>query len=235
MSYSDFQSSYVLSPIILTYGIAANVDGGMIPITSLLNDDAEDDPNNFFAQFQPLPDATLIENQFGEYSFANQTVAANAVITQPLRISLRMICPVRNPGGYGDKLAKITSLKSSLDQHINAGGTFTIATPSFLYTNCLLLSLRDVSGQGESKQAQSAWQWDFKKPLLTEEDADAAQNTMMNKISGGTPLIKDDNGEIQQSGPQLTTGAPSTLSNTDTVSGSGVSGPAPVPAPLSSF
>ena len=235
MSYEDFRNSYVISPIILTYGIASNVDGGMLPITTLLGDDGGDDPDNFFAQFQPLPDTTLLENQFGEYPFANQAVAANAVITQPLRISLRMISPVRNPGGYSDKLSRMTNLKSQLDQHTNSGGTYTVATPSFLFTNCLLISLRDVSGQNDSKQAQTAWQWDFRKPLLSQEDAAAAQNTMMNKISGGVPITKNDDGSISQSGPQLTTGAPPTLSSTDSSSGSAVSGPAPPSIPLSSL
>lgn len=227
MAYADFQKSFVLSPIIFTYGIASNVDGGMLTISQVLHDDNIENPDDAFAQFQPLAGSNLIENVFGEYPFANQAVAANAVITQPLMISFLMICPVKLEDGYSDKLSRITSLKSSLDQHINSGGTFTLATPSYTYTNCLLISLKDVTGN-DTKQSQSIWQWDFRKPLLTEEDADTAQNTMMNKISGGTPLIKNEDGEIEQSGDQLTTGQPPTLSNSTSAAGVSVAGAAPV-------
>lgn len=213
MSLSDFQLSYEISPIILTGGSSSGVPGGMTPIVSILQPGAfsdglpgDGDPfmslDDYFARFVVLPGGTLIENTVGEYPFANQAVAANAIIAQPLKVSLLMICPVRD-GGYSQKLSTITSMKSSIDDHVNQGGTFTVATPAFLYTNMLLLNVTDVT-DGESKQVQLAYQWNFYKPLLTLEDAEAAQNNLMSKISGGTPVDGD---------PPQWSGTPPTVGN----------------------
>lgn len=222
MSFSDFQLSYERSPIILTGGSSSGVPGGMTPIISLLQPSAFDDGlagfggpaplDDYFATFVPLPGSTLIENAVGEYPFANQAVAANAIITQPLKIALLMICPVRN-GGYSQKLSVMTSLKAALDDHINQGGTFTVATPAFLWTNLLLLNLTDVT-DGESKQVQMQWQWNFYRPLLTQEEADAAENNLMNKISGGTPVEGD---PPSWSGTPPTVGEPPSLAASSTV------------------
>ena len=189
-----FKLSFQLSPIILTGGIAQNVPGGMLPIISItealnftlgLLSGADDlDLDNFFANFDPLPGGSLIKNQYAKVPFANQAVAANAVIQQPLNISLRMRIPARLPGGYAAKLAAMSTLQQALSQHTQSGGTFTVATPTYLYTNCLLDDLRDVSGS-ESKQPQSTWQWDFEQPLITLAQALQAQNSMMSKISMG--------------------------------------------------
>src|SRR5690242_11026591 len=98
----------------LVDGIASAIPGQMLPIISiteainftagLLSGGAGtdlSDPNldNFFANFEPIPGARLISQQVGHYPFANQAVAANAVIPQPLPVSLLMKCPARPPGG----------------------------------------------------------------------------------------------------------------------------------------
>lgn len=197
---SQFQLSYERSPIILNGGIAGNLDGGLTPIITLLapqnftggvtaptTDDIFADP---IAHFTPVPGGTLIENQVGQYPFANQQVAANAIIVQPLRISLLMTSPAPTGGGYAAKKAVFTSLQQSIAQHCILGGTFTVATPAYLYENCLLLAIRDVSS-AETGQVQVRWQWDFYQPLLTEAAAAAAQNTQMAKISGGVQLQGD--------------------------------------------
>lgn len=212
MGLSDFQLSYEISPIILTGGSSSSVPGGGTPIVSLLqpgsfsgglpSSGAQDDLNSYFARFVVLPGSTLIENAVGQYPFANQAVAGNAIIAQPLKVSLLMLCPVRD-NGYSQKLSTITALKSSLDDHINQGGTFTVATPAYLYPNLLLLNITDVT-DGESKQVQMAYQWNFYKPLLTLDDAAAAQNNLMNKISGGTPVDGD---------PPQWSGTPPTVGN----------------------
>lgn len=199
---SRYQLAYTVSPIILTNGIATNIPGGMLPIISLTdaasfgnpvfgnnglleNADTDVDLDDFFAQYIPLSGAMLIDQDVGHYPFANQAVAANAVIQNPLKVSFRMVCPVRESGGYANKSAIITALKATLDQHNQNGGTYTLATPSFIYANGLMLSFRDVSG-GESKQAQMAWQLDFEVPLLTEAQVEQALNNLMNKITNGT-------------------------------------------------
>lgn len=189
---SNFQLAYQISPIMLTNGIAP--PGGMLPIISitdaekfsggLLNLTSDTELDDFFAQYMPLPGASLIDQDIGHYPFANQAVAANAVIQNPLKLSFRMICPVRDAGGFLRKRAVITSLKSSLDQHNQSGGTYTLATPAFIYAACLMTSFRDISS-GASKQAQMEWQLDFEQPLLTEEQAAQSMNLLMNRISSG--------------------------------------------------
>src|SRR5262249_27408392 len=131
--------------------------------------------DSFFANFHPLPGSTLLDQKVGTYPFANQAVAANAVIVDPLAISVRMICPAREDAGYAIKLATMTALRATLAQHNASGGTYTIATPSFFYTNCLFLKMTDVS-DARSHQAQNAWQLDFARPLLTLQDAQQVQN-----------------------------------------------------------
>ena len=194
-----FQLGYELSPIILTNGLATAIPGNMLPIIALtqaanftlgiLNGTDPIDPNQFFGHFRPLPGATLINNQIGDYPFANQAVAANAIIAQPLNLSMLMLCPANQPGSYTSKLITFTALKAALDTHNNLGGTYTIATPSYTYTNCILLQLRDVSNQ-QSQQAQNSWQFDFIKPLLTQEQATTALGSLMSKLSGQLPTTQ---------------------------------------------
>ena len=54
-----------------------------------------------FANFRPLPGATLIDNQIGAYRFANQGAAGERHYpgAQPLAVSLLMDCPARDELG----------------------------------------------------------------------------------------------------------------------------------------
>ena len=193
-----YKLSFQLSPVILTGGIASAIPGGALPIISiteainfteglLAGGNDYTDLDGFFANFRPLPGASMIDQKLGEYPFANQTVAANAAITQPLVISLRMICPAKNEGDYAAKLVTMLALQATLAQHNAQGGTYTIATPSFFYINCVMLGMRDTSS-ADDKQAQNTWQLDFRKPLLTLADAQQAQNNLMSQISSGTAI-----------------------------------------------
>jgi hypothetical protein len=192
----SYQLAFEVSPIILTNGIATFM-GGMLPIialtqsvdflTGLLNGNANPDLDSYFAQFMPLPGATLIDNKIGMYPFANQAIAANAIISQPLVVSLQMIVPARSNGsGVWSKLATMTALQFSLSQHNSLGGTYIVATPSYFYTNCIMTGMRDVSG-GETKQAQYRWQLDFVQPLITLAQANQVQSQAMSLISNGAP------------------------------------------------
>lgn len=188
---------FQISPIILTGGLAKFIPGGMLPIVALtqtgnfalglLQGNVNLNLDSFFAQFRPLPGTSLVNNQIGKYPFANQAVAANAIIAQPLNVSLLMACPANSQGGYISKLMTMSALKVALDAHNSAGGTYTIATPSYIYTGCILTNLRDVS-QGNGKQVQTEWQWDFEKPLVAQADAAQALNGLMGKIGGGLPF-----------------------------------------------
>lgn len=202
MSLSAGQAAYKLSfqlaPIFLVGGVASTIPGGILPLlsiteainftTGILSGGSPDlDLDSFFANFQPQPGSTLIDNQIGHYPFANQAVAANAIIAQPLFISMLMLCPVGRGGGYLSKVATMMALQATLKQHNTSEGTYTVATPSFLYTNCIMTSMKDVSN-AQTKQVQMAYQMDFTKPLLTLEDAEQAQNNLMSKISNGTQI-----------------------------------------------
>jgi hypothetical protein len=191
-----YDISFQISPIILVGGIAANTLGGMLPIIALggqalsalqgaattgVNTDA------FFARYVPIPGSTLVNQQIATYPFANQATAANSTIQQPLTVSLRMIAPVKDTAGYLTKLAIWTSLQNSLVAHNAAGGLYTIATPWYIYTNCLLQSITDTTG-GEGRQQQIMAQLDFVQPLVTQTQATATYNSLMSKLSSGASV-----------------------------------------------
>ncbi|MBU9228205.1 hypothetical protein [Burkholderia multivorans] len=191
---SAYDLSFQVSPIILNGGIVANTLGGMMPIIGLVGQlgalaqsvlsSGSVGLDNFFARFVVLPGGTIINNAVGTYPFANQQVAGNAIVMQPKNVSLLMIAPVKDTGGYLTKLAIFTSLQSSLEAHCAAGGTFHVATPARIYTNCILTSMTDVTS-GEGKQQQIQWQLDFVQPLLTQQAASSAYGALMSKLAGG--------------------------------------------------
>ena len=164
-------------PIIGLTGQLLSLAQGVLSSGGLSTDD-------FFAQYLPIPGGTLINNAIGTYPFANQQVAANAIIEQPLNISLQMIAPVRDTGGYLTKLALFTALQSSLRAHNDAGGTYHIATPAFIYTNCVMTAMTDITS-GTTKQKQVEWQLDFIRPLVTQQQATNAFSALMGKLVGG--------------------------------------------------
>jgi hypothetical protein len=225
---SQFQLTYELSPIILNRGIAKDVPGGLMPIISLtqaqdfsggiLQSNDQLNFEQFIAHFVPMSGGTLIENQVGMYPFANQYVAANAIISQPLKLSMMMLAPALGGGAGGAyflKRAAFTSLQQQLAKHNALGGTYTIATPAMYYTEMLLLSLHDVTSE-EGSQVQVRWQWDFIKPLLTQAQAAQAANGLITAIDTRIPQLSD----------------PITYSGTATAVGQSASGVAPplVPA-----
>ncbi|WP_186157957.1 hypothetical protein [Burkholderia gladioli] len=195
---SGFRSAYDIafqvSPIILNGGIVASTPGGMMPIIGLVGQLASLaqgvlssgslNLDDFFARYVVLPGGSIINNAVGTYPFANQQVAGNAIIMQPKNVSLLMIAPVKETGGYLTKLALFTSLQSSLESHCAAGGTFHVATPARIFTNCILTSMTDVTG-GEGRQQQIQWQLDFVQPLITQQAASSAFSALMSKLSGG--------------------------------------------------
>lgn len=210
---SVFELGFQKSPIILVGGVASLIPGNLLPIIALtqsvsfaqglLSGNVNLDIDNFFADFKPLPGATLIENQLGRYPFANQGVAANAVIVQPKRVSMLMQCPPRADGAMAARLLTLTALQQVLTLHISQGGLFTVATPSYLYTNCVLLKLADASQGAGTKHVQTAWQFDFEQPLITLDQAAMSYNSMLSKISSGLPST----GELSWSGVSTSVGS----------------------------
>ncbi|CDY79482.1 hypothetical protein BGLT_02263 [Caballeronia glathei] len=191
-----YDLAFQVSPIILVDGIASTTLGGMLPIIALVGQSAAFlqgaasdgfSTSDFFARFVPVPGSTLVNQQIATYPFANQQTAANATIQQPLNISLRMIAPVKDTAGYLTKTAIFTSLQNSLVAHNAAGGTYHIATPAYIYKNAILTSMTDTTG-GAGKQQQIEYQLDFVQPLVTGQQATAALNSLMSKLSSGASV-----------------------------------------------
>lgn len=139
--------SYQLAPIVFCGGIAKNIFGGTMVITQitesssfpsgLLSSGGPVSLDDYFANFIPLPGATLGENVIGEYPFANQAVAANAVIANPLVVSCLMMCPVRDAGGYAASTAIMTALASAMNRQTRlAAPTTTLRQSLFTQTWC---------------------------------------------------------------------------------------------------
>ena len=220
-----YRLAFEASPIILQGGVASAIPGGYLPIVALTEAinftagllsgaAASLTIDNMFAHFRPVSGATLIANRIGKYTFANQAVAANAIIADPLHVSLLMVCPAKGEGGYAIKLATMIALQKTLQLHSSQGGTYIVVTPSGYWPSCILTSLADASS-GDAKAPQETWKWDFEQPLITLQQASQAQNQLMSSITNGTPT------DGATSGPSVTPGVPA-------------SGAAAVTAPASS-
>jgi hypothetical protein len=213
---AEFKLACEISPIYLTRGIAGNVPGATVPLISYTENAnsitaaqvGDSSLDSFFAHFVPVPGSSLENNAVAHYPFSNQDVAANAIIFEPLTVSLVMICPVNTPGGYRTKSSILTSLKNTLRAHNLAGGTYSVATPAYLYVDCILLRMVDASSGGETRQAQYRYQLDFYQPLVTEEGAAQSYNNLMSKIGSQTRITPDENGNVNWSGAGNTVGNP---------------------------
>lgn len=193
MNRNDYQLSFELSPIVLVGGVAGT---GMLPIISILSaqdykqgvtSSATPKPAaDYFGQFRVLPNHTLMDNEVATYPAANQITAANAVITNPLTVSFEMLVPANGDVSLSEKLAKMTSLKSKLDQHTSMGGYYNLATPSFIYQGALLRRLVDATEEDEGGQVQVRWVWDFVVAQITASAVQAAQNQAMANIANQT-------------------------------------------------
>jgi hypothetical protein len=198
----QIQLLYQITPIWLQGGVAANVlgNGGFLPILSILNtevysalmtgnaDNLPADWNfeNSFAIFQPFPGGSLIEQSIAEYPFANLSVAANAVLRNPINVSMIMMTPMKQPNAWIIKQSTMTALKSTLDNHNNLGGTYIVFTPAYIYTDMLMTNLTDIS-TAQSPLPQNTWRWDFTRPLVSLQDIYGAENNLVAKITGGVP------------------------------------------------
>jgi hypothetical protein len=210
-----YNLAFQVSPIILYGGIASSSIGGALPIIALTGQllslaqgiatTGSLSTSDFFAEFVPIPGSTIINNSVATYPFANQQVAANAIIQQPNAISLMMIAPVKDTAGYYTKLALFTSLQTSLQQHNQSGGTYYVATPARIFGPCLMTAMTDITA-GDTRQQQVMWQIDFIEPLISRQQAAAAQSTMMQKITNGTSF----SGDASWSGAAASVGASAT-------------------------
>ena len=192
-----YELAYVKSPIFLVDGIAT-LAGGVMPLiaiteaTSLASNAAFGKLSlgleNFWANFWALPGTTLHDNEIGRYPFANQQIAANAIIAQPLHISMRMNTTPRNKGDLLTKIMTAAILKQALDKHNNSGGTYSILTPSYFYPGCIMRSMKDITS-GDSKYQQTDWQIDFEQPILSLNPiGNPTLNALLTKMTQGLPI-----------------------------------------------
>ena len=96
--------------------------------------------------------------------------------------------------------------------HAGLGGAYTVATPSCFYTGMLLEDIVDTSA-GNSAQPQNTYTWNFWQPLLTLQDAQQAQSSLMSQISSGLPV----GGTPSWYGLAPTVGNPTSLASISTL------------------
>lgn len=190
-----YRLGFEISPVILCDGIAQSIPGGMLPIVALTQSasfissllgggSSLTNLDKYFCHWKAMQGSTMIDYDLGRYPFANQTVAANALLTQPLQVSLLMDAPVNENTGAMTKLVTLSALQATLQAHANLGGTFTVATPALFYSGCVLRTVRDVTGANEATP-QRQWLWGFEQPLVTEAGAARAVNSYLSKIDNG--------------------------------------------------
>jgi hypothetical protein len=218
MMLSDYQKLYQISPIFLQDGIAAQSNiGNAFPILALLNPgafgstliDGNPDWNmdDAFAIFQPAPGGSLVEQTIAEYPFANLNVAANAILRNPINVSLIMMTPMKTPNSWSLKLSTMIGLKAALDNHNNLGGTYNVYTPAYSYTSMCLTALTDIS-TAQSPLPQNTWRWDFTRPLVQLEDLQQSFNNLNTSITNGTQVTTNATGAF--TGPGLPGSIPPT-------------------------
>ncbi|ELE4929232.1 hypothetical protein RC169_002779 [Salmonella enterica] len=190
-----YKLGFEISPVILCDGVAQSIPGGMLPIVALTQSASYvsglmggaielTDLDKYFCHWRAAPGGTMVDYDIGRYPFANQAVAANALLSQPLRIPMQMDAPVNENTGAMTKLVTLSSLQAVLQAHASLGGTFIVATPGIIYSNCILRTVRDVTGANDALP-QRQWLWDFEQPLLSETGAEQAINSYLGKIDNG--------------------------------------------------
>lgn len=208
------------SPIVLQGGITTLL-GGYLPImaiTELINlplgllGTGQVNPNTFFANFEPMDGTSILSQAIAHFPLANQQIAANATIQQPLVIGMKMVCPVINTFGFYERLALIMALQALLKSQNTSGGTYIVATPSFIYTNCLFKEMRQANS-AESNQPQNTWVLEFEQPLLTLSDVQASAGSLFSQISAGLGVGQNPafSGAAQAVGQSVSVAAPSVV------------------------
>lgn len=196
-----YELAFQISPIVLVDGLAGK--GSMLPIIALSSEvlgilqgvvsgTIAGNPLSLNAapfNFQIAPGGTMISQSPAMYPFANRNVASNSVVYQPNVISMLMIAPVMDYGGYLTKLALMTSFVTALETHNQLGGTYIVATPAKIYRNGVMSTMRFLDAP--TQQVQIQYQLDFVFPLVTQTQSQAAQSALMSALSGGQKLPKE--------------------------------------------
>ena len=191
--------AYEISPIWLVNGIAPSLGLPIVALTEglplLANGLLGELPSQPFFTWRPMPGSTIWESEISEYPFYTNQIAANAQVQRPLKISMLGHCPATKGNPMTIKTANMMFFQAFIQNHINAGGTFHVFTPSYIYYNCLLLTMTDVS-TGETNQAQVSWQLDFIQPLLTFPGANGILGNLLEGITNGRVIQPNATGAI---------------------------------------
>lgn len=189
-----YQLTYEKSPIFLTDGLAQAIPGGVLPLIAItqaadvfagaLMGNISTNLDDFFATFWPMAGAKLVNNQVGQYPFANQKTAANAVIAQALNFSMRMNVTPKTKGAMVSRTMTMAAFTAAIEKHVQLGGMFTVLTPAKIYSGCILTGMTDITS-GESKHQQTDWQLEFLQPLVDASEAQQVMNSVMNKLTKG--------------------------------------------------
>lgn len=192
---SIYQLGFQISPVILCDGIAQAIPGGMLPIVTLTQSASIvsaalggsidiDSLDKYFAHWRVQSGSTILNYELAKYPFASQKVAANSALAQPLTIPMLMQTPVNENTGIFTKLVTFAALQATLEAHANLGGTYIVATPAMIYSNCILTMIQDVT-PGSEVVPQRDWLFTFEKPLIAEDDAERELNNFLGKIDAG--------------------------------------------------
>lgn len=190
-----YQLGFQISPIILCDGIAGAIPGGMLPIVSLTQaanfalgavGGAIDlsSLDKYFCHWRVQSGSTLLNYELAKYPFANQKVAANAMLAQPQEIPMVMNAPINENTGIMSKMVTFSALQATLEAHANLGGTYIVATPAMIFNNCLLTKIQDITPNTEAVP-QREWLFTFERPLISETEAEGAINNFLSKIDAG--------------------------------------------------
>ena len=185
------ETVYELSPILLKNGIASEREEKLMLIgelTQSLPPLPLTENNGFFAHWKTIGGGSLMQNSVAQYPLANQATAGNAIVQQPVNISMLMYCPATSLYNFALRRTFISGILSSLDLHVRLGGLFVVYTPFFTYDNCVLTGIRDAS-EGSVTELQNAMIFDFMRPMIMDEqEAQTAQNAFMSKITDGEKI-----------------------------------------------
>jgi hypothetical protein len=183
---NEFEFKHVLCPILLKNGLAEKLPDKLMPIVQLTQQQGYPlTPAGYFAHFKVVQGSTFMQSTVASYPFANSATAGNAIVEQPINVSLLMYCPASAINRTESRAQTMTNLISSLNSHKAQGGLFVVYTPLFIYDNCVLVAMRDAS-EGEHSAMQNGVILDFQRPMImTMDEADTAQNTLMSKLSKG--------------------------------------------------
>lgn len=189
-----YQLAFEKSPIFLTDGLAQFVPGQTLPLIAITqaadvlrgaaSGSIPTNLDDFFATFWPMPGAKLVSNQIGQYPFANQKVAANAIIAQALTFSMRMNVTPKTKGGMISRTMTMAAFTAAIEKHCQLGGSFTVLTPAKMYVGCILTGITDMTS-GESLHQQTDWQLDFMQPLLNTSEQQLVMNRVMDNMTKG--------------------------------------------------